>query len=528
MNRHIMKRNAIIKNTAKAAILSMALFAFIPAQIVYAAKATSGTDVPAFNKEDYIATAGERIVMTLTMADCMEQALKSNSEIKIKSIDPKLREDDVKIAWAEFEPALKGEYNLYYDAEKSYSLFSQGEMKTRNITTGAGIEGKLVTGTQYRVGMDLERAWTSSIIQTMNPAYTAEPKVTITQPLFRGFGIEVNEAEIRIAKNRKSMSDEDFRNMVMEVISRTKGSYYYYHLAIETRTIAKLWLERAESLYSVNKARYEKGLVSSVDLLETEAAVAERNKGYIASERELLKAEDDLRFVTNLVDDPELWNADLELADSPEFTEKKIDLITALENAFIYRPDYTAAEIGLRNRDIRVKVTKNGLLPTVDLKGSFGLNGLDRNTSRAIEKIDTDYEEWNIGAVVKIPFGGGDRAKYDQAKQEKVKALIEFKRLEQKIVLEVRDKVRKTEIQYQEVKASQLALEKEKQNYHAQEERYAAGEVSTHDMLDYQDKLSRAELDYAGSLVEYNIALIELDKTQGLTLLNNGIELEER
>lgn len=130
--------------------------------------------------------------------------------------------------------------------------------------------------------------------------------------------------------------------------------------------------------------------------------------------------------------------------------------------------------------------------------------------------------------MVKIPFGGGDRAKYDQAKQEKVKALIEFKRLEQKIVLEVRDKVRKTEIQYQEVKASQLALEKEKQNYHAQEERYAAGEVSTHDMLDYQDKLSRAELDYAGSLVEYNIALIELDKTQGLTLLNNGIELEER
>ncbi|HPN72490.1 MAG TPA: TolC family protein [Candidatus Omnitrophota bacterium] len=483
-------------------------------------------EVPVFDKQDFISAAGSDVVMKLSMDDCVAEALKNNSEIKVKKIDPRLRLDDVKIAGAEFEPSLLGNYDLYYSAEKSKSLFTAGESKTRVMTAGGGIEGKIATGASYWLGMEYARNWTNSTLQTVNPVYTAKPKVTLTQPLFRGAGIEVNEANIRIAKNSKSMSDEDFRKMVMDVVTRTKGAYYYYHLAIETRSIAKLWLERAESLYHINKARYDKGLVSSVDLLETEAAVAERNKGYIASEKDLLKAEDDLRFVTNLVDDPKVWNATIELSDAPGFSEKKIDLVTSLENAFANRPDYKAAAIGLKNRDIVVKVAKNDLLPTVDLRGSFGLNGLDDDSYDVFDNIAANYEEWNIGAALRIPFGGGDRAKYDKAKLEKVQALIAFKRLEQSIVLEVRDKVRKAEIQYQEVRAAEIALEKEKENYHAQQERYAAGEVSTHDMLDYQDKLSRAELDHASSLVEYNIAVIELDKAQGLTLINNGIELE--
>jgi outer membrane protein TolC len=77
------------------------------------------------------------------------------------------------------------------------------------------------------------------------------------------------------------------------------------------------------------------------------------------------------------------------------------------------------------------------------------------------------------------------------------------------------------------VDVAKLSKEKETQNYEAQKERYAAGQVSTHDMLDYQDKLSQAELDYVKALIDYNIALINLDKSRGLTLVKNDIKLEE-
>ena len=181
----------------------------------------------------------------------------------------------------------------------------------------------------------------------------------------------------------------------------------------------------------------------------------------------------------------------------------------------------------MKNRDIKIKVAKNALLPTVDLTGSFGLNGLGEDYQEALDNVNTDYKDWSVGIEVSVPWGGGDRAKYDQRKLEKAQALIDFKRLEQNIILEVRDKVREVDIQYRQVLACELSKDKEIQNYKAQRERYAAGQVSTHDMLDYQDKLAQAELDYIKALIDYNIALINFDKAEGLTLVKNNIILEE-
>jgi outer membrane protein TolC len=108
----------------------------------------------------------------------------------------------------------------------------------------------------------------------------------------------------------------------------------------------------------------------------------------------------------------------------------------------------------------------------------------------------------------------------------KAQALLSFKRLEDNIILEVRDRVRQTDTGYRQIITSRVAREKEVQNYTAQKERYVAGQVSTHDLLDYQDNLSTAELDYIQSLVGYKIALFELERAEGLTLVKNDIKLE--
>jgi outer membrane protein TolC len=163
----------------------------------------------------------------------------------------------------------------------------------------------------------------------------------------------------------------------------------------------------------------------------------------------------------------------------------------------------------------------------VDLVGSFGLNGLGKDYQDAVENTDSEHKDLSLGFKVSLPWGGSERAKFDQRKLEKAQALLSFKRLEQNIILEVRDKVRAVETQKQQVAAAKLSKDKEGQNYQAQKERYAAGQASTHDMLDYQDKLSQAELDYVKALIDYNTAIINLDKSEGLTLVKNNVKLEE-
>lgn len=476
----------------------------------------------------FMASGTQDRVLKIGLVDCMLYALKRNSEILVKRIEPKLKEDDVKIAKADFEPTFNAEYSVQDKNEISSSTLQGADVfNTQDMNFNADVSGKFISGTEYKTEFLNQRYKSDSRNQIFNPYYVIEPKITITQPLFRDFGIIVNKADIIVAQNNRLQSGASFKDTVMDVISKAKIAYYNYIFYLENYAIAKLSLERAQHLLEINKARYQKGLISSVDLLETEAAAAQREKTVLTAEAQVKKAEDDLKLITNLVDDPEVWNAKVELIDKPAFIVEEVDLLQSLKDAFEYRPDYYSAKIDLKSRNIKIVSAKNTLLPTVDLTGSFGLNGLGKDYQDALKKVNSDYTDWSVGVKFSLPWGSGDRAKYDQRQLEKAQALLAFKRLEQNIILEIRDKVRLAKTQKQQVDVAKLSQEKEAQNYEAQKERYAAGQVSTHDMLDYQDKLSQAELDYVKALIDYNIALINLDKSQGVTLAKNNIKLEE-
>lgn len=479
-------------------------------------------------KAVFMASGAEDRVLKIGLVDCMLYALKQNSEILVKRIDPKLKEDDVRIARADFEPVFSGEYSIEDNTVlASSSLQGATTFNSLDINYSAGASGKLITGTEYEIDFANQRYKSDSSFQIFNPYHEVTPKITITQPLLKGFGILVNRADIIIAQNNKAQSERSFKDTAINTISKTKTAYYNYVFALQNYALDRLAMKRTIVLLTINRARYKKGLMSSVDLLETEAASAAKEKAVVSSAAAVRKSEDELKLVTNLIDDPEAWNAKIELIDQPEFKIEEIDLLSALKSAFMSRPDYQSAQIDLKNRDIKILVAKNTLLPTVDLTGSYGLNGLEKNYTKALENTNTNYIDWSAGVKISIPWGGGDRAKYDQRKLEKIQAILSFKRLEQNIMLEVRDKVRQVRVERRQVEVARIAREKETQNYKAQQERYAAGQVSTHDMLDYQDKLAKAELDYAKALIDYNVALINLDKSQGITLAKNNIKLEE-
>jgi outer membrane protein TolC len=521
-NSHSIIRD-IVKKKFFMCVITVSILLFQPYFIQ--AEAQMETGMP-FDKEAFIESAKEKKILRISLVDCITYALKNNLEIKIERIVPKLKEDDVRIAKADFEPAFDADYTLHDSTRESTSTAYPVISKSRDIDFNAGVSGKLITGTEYDIDILNKRYKSNTVSQRLNPYYTSEPKITITQPLFRDFGILINKADIIIAQNNQQESEETFKDMVMGIITETKRTYYNYFYDLKNYSIAELSLKRAMDLLEINRKRYAKGLASSVDLLETEAAALEKEKYILLAESNLRNAEDKLKFITNLIDDPELWNATLEFIDKPEFNIEKINLVDAIENAFNFRPDYKSAKIDLKNRDIKIKVTKNALLPALDLVGSYGLNGLGRHYNKAVDAISEDYEDWNAGVKFSLPWGGEERAKYNQSKSEKVQALLSFKRLEQKIILDIRNKVREVDIQYKQVVAAELSLSKERENYKAQQERYATGYVSVHDMLDYQNKLSLAELDYNKALIEYNIALVNLEKAEGLTLAKNGIKLK--
>ncbi len=150
-------------------------------------------------KAIFMASGAQDRVLRIGLIDCIAYALKNNSEILIKRIEPKLKEDDVKIAKADFEPTFNADYTLHANTEQSTSTLYPGSSKSRDLDFNAGVSGKLITGTEYNIDFLNERYKSSISIQSPNPYYATEPKITITQPLFKDFGILVNKADIIVA-----------------------------------------------------------------------------------------------------------------------------------------------------------------------------------------------------------------------------------------------------------------------------------------------------------------------------------------
>jgi len=482
-----------------------------------------------FNKEAFIASSDIKKELQIGMVDCVAMSLKNNSEIQIKRIEPLKADDDVLVQKSAFEPDLSFEYSMENNVEQSSAgLIASNPAKTRVNMFNFGYDEKFTTGTQVELDFYNTRTGSNSPIQNINPAFDSELGLTVTQPLMKGAGIIVNKAFFLIAKNNKLKSVQDFTYEVINILTIVKKNYYDFQYAQEQYKVATTSLERVRNLHYINKEKYAKGLASNVDLLQSESEVARMEMATYSAERVMKSSEDNLKYVTNLVNDPELWNADIVLLDKVGYEKREVSLKDAVIKAFEHRPDYEAAKLDLKNKDLTIVYYKNATLPQVDLIASGSLNGLSKNYGKDLGHLGSgNFPDWIIGVNVSMPFFfEKERAEYDKSKLDKEQSLISFKRLEQKIILAVRDAVRDIDLRYKSVEASLISKNAEEENYTAQESRFKAGLVSTLDMLIYQERLATAQVNYIKAIIDYNVSLIELARVQGMTLINDNITIE--
>ncbi|MFH1779121.1 MAG: TolC family protein [Candidatus Omnitrophota bacterium] len=478
----------------------------------------------------FIASAGQERVLKIGLVDCIGFALKNNSEVRIKKIEPLISQQDIRIAESVFDPTLNVEASSEDTKEQSSSssFFSPAVSKSHTNKLNIGVGGKTPLGAEYDISFDNKKYKSNAPFQTVNPYNKSEATIILTQPLLKGFGTFVNRANITIAKNNLKKSDQELKSELLQILSDVKKAYYNYLLNLEKQKTAEVSLKRAQDLLGVIQKRYEKGLAHSVDLLEAQNGVAKREDELLAVERSLKLAEDNLKYVTNIIDEPELWNARIEPLDTLNFEATDVDLVESLKQAFEYRPDYEAAKIELMNQDIRIKLKENDLLPRIDLVGSFGLNGLDENYLDALKnEAEGKYRDWSAGVKISFPWGNRQaKAELEKTKLAKAQLLLSFERLQQNIILEVRDAARGINITEKKVLTSLKLKETEEARYAAIEKRFAEGLVSTHDMVEYQEDLSAAQTNYIQSLIDYHDSIVTLDKKIGVTLVKNDVKLE--
>jgi outer membrane protein TolC len=160
-------------------------------------------------------------------------------------------------------------------------------------------------------------------------------------------------------------------------------------------------------------------------------------------------------------------------ADRPveDLTDKPLlaDMASALKN----RPDYREAIEQAEQKKIQLVFSQNQILPQLNLNASYGYSGLGTNLGNSIDKVtSTDFPQWYVGMSVQVPFG--DRAalgQRDAARWQKTQALLQLKKLEQDILVQVNNAANRVKTNQERVIVSRTATEYAKNALAAEQEK---------------------------------------------------------
>ena len=155
--------------------------------------------------------------------------------------------------------SFKGVYDILSTADINYrsttqpivSIFGGGgsdfgadaEVINYNFTTSQFVER---TGGYWEADFNNSRTVTSSTASLLTTQYTPTLTLQFTQPLMRNFGIDANRRLIQIAKRSLDLSDSQFRQRVIEIISSVQRAYWDLVFAILNEKIARESVELAK------------------------------------------------------------------------------------------------------------------------------------------------------------------------------------------------------------------------------------------------------------------------------------------
>ncbi len=500
----------------------------------------------------------EESVLTLTITEekvnlplksTLILALKNNLEIKFLSLNPQVAETDILREKGEFDTTFTTQLEKNMAREQTaFALSGSDESATtldERTNFEAGVKKKFTAGTQAEVKLAHQEHQNRAGVFALNPEYTGETTLSLTQPLLKDFGISIGKSQIKIAKLNFESSENEFKQNVMDILYQVESNYWDLMFRIEDLISKKKSLQSAEDLEREFKIKIEAGALAPIEIYQAEAEVALRKQDVIVAEASVKRAEDELKLSLNLYEDETYWNVSLIPTDKPEVLTIEDNLPEIIAVALEKRPDFKQAKLDLKASNIQVKYTKNQKLPRIDLIGSIGTTGLAGrpqdtffNTGASDSPwtghwddvydnmADGDYYKYSVGVKIEFPLENRlAKSQYNRAKIQKMKSVTNIKSTENIIIKEVRDAVRKFNTSKKVIDSATASLRLAKEKLKAEEKKYEVGMSTTHDVLEFQDDLADAESTLAFARTEHAKSAADLARVKGVLLEEKGLSL---
>jgi len=448
-----------------------------------------------------------------------------------------------------FDPQLTGLVNWTHQTDPQIDYFSNdtNSLVTRTTNANAGYQQSFSTGTQVSVNFDNSRTGLNGLGSSYNPFTNSSLGLTVTQPLLRGFGINLNRRFIRIAYNQQKITNLLFQQQLIETVYGVIRLYTDLVALTEDVKVKQETVTLAEKLFDDTKAQVDEGTLAPVELTRAKAQVSASRQDLINSSGLLEEQEAILKTVLTRRgnEDPEVANARIIPTDTlvvPEKDESR-PIQEALSAAVANRPDLGQAQIQVQNSQIGLEGSRNLLRPEVDLVGvaqNSGLAGVANPLSTApsipfvggygdvLNQILTrKFPTYGIGVQVTLPLRNRV-AEADVARDELQlhQSEVRVRQLQNQVRLEVEDALiamRRARASYEAAVQTRLL---QQESLEAEQAKYEVGASTSFFVIQYESLLAQARSTEVAAKSAYVKTRAALQRATGSILTDNKISLD--
>ena len=479
----------------------------------------------------------------LGVADVVGLALENNLGLQVGRYDPMIQKTRISFEKGIFDPTAFGQANFDNNQFPTSTTIAGTRMETLGVSVG--LRQRIPVGGQLEFRFDNTRTLTNAPVSFLNPEYRATTRLSLTQPLLKGFGIDVTRSRITLAEIQAEVEDLNLKQRAIQVAEQTEKAYWDLVLAYAKLDEATESRERARRLLEENQDRVRLGQLPEVEVVQAEAEVAARESNVIAAKKQIKDMDEQLKMMLNLPPGAALWEKSVFPTDKPRLIDVDLSFLRSVQVALEKRVEVITNELSLKGGYVARKVAKNATLPALNLQASYSLQGLSGNQrtgdilgfgglggfqnlpnrfqggyNQSLDVLGSaDFPEWVVGLQFEYPIGNrAAKADLAQADLRIKQSVAQQAQIQQQVATELREIIRRVESSKDQVEAATVSVALSERRLAEEERKLHYGLSTSFDVLQMQERLIAQKSQLSQAQNQYMRALVDFDKAKGILL----------
>lgn len=507
----------------------------------------------------------------MSVREAIALALENNRDIEVTRKNVKIAEFDLKAARGYYEPRFIAQTFYERATTPNVSIFSNNRETTQGALVGnADVRIPLPNyGTIFAATFNNQRVTTNNPISILSPQANANFGITLTQPLLRGRAMDQPRRTIEIAKRNLSLTDVQFRQRSVEIITNVQRAYWDLTFALRNLQVQRDAVRDAKDQLEHNRRLVEEGQLAPIDIVAAETQVANFEQAVYDALNVVTQAENGLKNLISPNRYNAVWNEAIVPTDPVELRVPGTTLNDAMTAAMENRPELELNNVQKSINEIDRRYYRDQSRPQIDLVAGYTSSGIggtqnpsfsspfdvpcDPNdpgydaclarqaqqraqlesllgslgsSGSAYSDIFTNrYPTYRVGVTINLPLFGDRtaRAQYGRSLVEGERISAQREQVEQLIQVEVRNALQAVRTAEARLRSAAISRENSVRQYESEQRKLDAGQSDIYNVLERQTALTNARSAELRAQTELNKALADLQRATGTALKDNDV-----